>query len=78
MRRTGRLLFLLVAVSSFLLHSGSYAQSAGGDNNRKKAFELFKQDKRRRAVQSHHMAGAASLGNHQQAATEARPRGYSE
>jgi tetratricopeptide (TPR) repeat protein len=45
MRRTGCLLFLLVAVISFLLHSGSYAQSASGDNNRKKAFELFKQDK---------------------------------
>ncbi len=45
MRRASRLLFLLVAVCGFLPHSGGYAQSAGGDENRKKAFELYKQDK---------------------------------
>lgn len=50
MRRTGRLLFLLVAVSSLLLHAGSYAQSASGDNNRKRAFDLYKQDKHLEAL----------------------------
>ena len=45
MRRVGSLLFLLVAVCGFFQHSGVYAQSAGVDNNRKRAFELFNQDK---------------------------------
>jgi tetratricopeptide (TPR) repeat protein len=50
MRRTGRLLFLLVTVCGFLLRSGGYAQSAGVDDNRKLAFELFKQDKHLEAL----------------------------
>ena len=50
MRRVGSLLFLLVAVCGFFQHSGVYAQSAGVDNNRKRAFELFKQDKHLEAL----------------------------
>ncbi|MBZ5493705.1 MAG: tetratricopeptide repeat protein [Acidobacteriia bacterium] len=50
MRRAGRLLFLLVTVCGFLLRSGGYAQSAGVDDNRKLAFELFKQDKHLEAL----------------------------
>jgi tetratricopeptide (TPR) repeat protein len=50
MRRAGRLLFLLVAVCGFLLRSGGYAQSASVDDNRKLAFELFKQDKHLEAL----------------------------
>ena len=49
MRCACRLLFL-VAVCGFLPHSGSYAQSASEDNNRKRAFELFKQDKHLEAL----------------------------
>lgn len=44
------LLFLLVAVCGFLQHSGVYAESASGDDNRKRAFELFEQDKRLEAL----------------------------
>jgi len=50
MRRVRRLLLVVVAVCGLLQHSGGYAQTAGADNNRKKAFELFQQDKHLEAL----------------------------
>jgi tetratricopeptide (TPR) repeat protein len=50
MRRASSLVFLLVVVCGFLPRSGGYAQSAGVDDNRKRAFELFKQDKHLEAL----------------------------
>lgn len=50
MSRVSSLVFLLIVVCGFLMHSGGYAQSAGVDDNRKLAFELFKQDKHLEAL----------------------------
>jgi tetratricopeptide (TPR) repeat protein len=50
MRRAGCLLFPLVIVCGFLAHSSCYAQTAGGDDTRKKAFQLFNQDKHLEAL----------------------------
>ena len=50
MRLAGRLLLVLVAACGFVLCSGAYGQSGGGDANRKKAFELFRQDKHLEAL----------------------------
>jgi tetratricopeptide (TPR) repeat protein len=49
MSRAGHLL-IVVFTSAFLLHSAGYAQSASADDNRKLAFELFKQDKQLEAL----------------------------
>ena len=50
MRPISRLFLVLVAVCGFALHSSGYAQTAGGDSNKKKAFELFNQDKHLEAL----------------------------
>src|SRR5260221_11456877 len=50
MRRVRRLLLVVVAVCGLLQDSGGYAQTAGADNDRKKAFELFQQDKHLEAL----------------------------
>jgi tetratricopeptide (TPR) repeat protein len=50
MQRIGCLLLVLVAACGFVLCSGAYGQSGGDDANRKKAFELFRQDKHLEAL----------------------------
>jgi tetratricopeptide (TPR) repeat protein len=50
MRRVSSLVFLLIVVCGLLPRSGAYAQSAGVDDTRKRAFELFKQDKHLEAL----------------------------
>jgi len=50
MSRVRSLVFLLIVVCGFLMHTHGYAQSAGVDDTRKRAFELFKQDKHLEAL----------------------------
>lgn len=45
MRRSNCLLVVLLAVLSFALNPHLYSQSASGDETRKKAFDLFRQDR---------------------------------
>jgi tetratricopeptide (TPR) repeat protein len=50
MRLAGRPLLVLLAACGFVLCSGAYGQAGGGDANRKKAFDLFRQDKHLEAL----------------------------
>ncbi|HKD81521.1 MAG TPA: tetratricopeptide repeat protein [Candidatus Angelobacter sp.] len=45
MRRANRLLVVLLAVLSFASNSRLYSQNTSGDETRKKAFDLFRQDR---------------------------------
>jgi tetratricopeptide (TPR) repeat protein len=50
MRRAGGLLFLLLAALSLVLNPYLYSQNNSGDETRKKAFELFNQDRQLEAL----------------------------
>ena len=50
MRGVARRLLVVIAACSFVICSGVHAQTGEGDANRKKAFELFRQDKELEAL----------------------------